>query len=346
MARQRYSIKESINRILRLFIGESTNELPGTLSGEILSEDAAWSDLAELFNNSLPNQTLTIPDALHDSLVRDGFSTGTVSNNLSTLQSESWFIPIAGVTDNQFNVVGELDTEASSQTSSYSTGFSSRNQHVFVLVNSITGAGEVIFSGTSVSETSAVSVSDDSESLTLDASTGQYYQTTKKWLEISGIFIGAGIAAINYDLGAVGYLDFGNVDFKLSGFRADVKTSGTAADVGVRIRKIQDDGSGKMSIVAIENMGFDSTVSGGSFVDSVRTGADDRSYTFGNNLSASDEFVVMKSADYNTYFSGDENILESSTKDEGLIIDFLGVPSGGISSVDHVTLTLFYSWGT
>ena len=65
MARKRYSKKEAINRMLRSLSGVTIpSEEPGSLSGEVLSEDEAFSDIAELFENSLPNVTGTIPPGL------------------------------------------------------------------------------------------------------------------------------------------------------------------------------------------------------------------------------------------------------------------------------------------
>jgi len=62
MTRQRYSKKESWNRILRRFQGKGVvGDTPGTVPGEILSEDEAWSDLAELFAGSLPNERVRTP---------------------------------------------------------------------------------------------------------------------------------------------------------------------------------------------------------------------------------------------------------------------------------------------
>lgn len=61
MSRQRYSIAESINRILRLWQGQTLNEQQNSLTGEVLSVNEALSDLAELFNSSLPNQQGSLP---------------------------------------------------------------------------------------------------------------------------------------------------------------------------------------------------------------------------------------------------------------------------------------------
>ncbi len=70
MARQRYSAKEALNRLVRLFTsGEAPpSDAPDSLSGEILSEDEAYSDLAEVLANSLPTKTPTVPDAIRASV--------------------------------------------------------------------------------------------------------------------------------------------------------------------------------------------------------------------------------------------------------------------------------------
>lgn len=61
MARQRYSKKESWNRILRTMEGKAPNsDQPDTLPPEVLSEDEALSDFAELLAGSLPNESLAI----------------------------------------------------------------------------------------------------------------------------------------------------------------------------------------------------------------------------------------------------------------------------------------------
>lgn len=61
MTRQRYSKKESINRIVRILEDKApSSDQPDTLTGEILSEDEAWSDFAELLAGSLPNENLAI----------------------------------------------------------------------------------------------------------------------------------------------------------------------------------------------------------------------------------------------------------------------------------------------
>ena len=104
---QRYSTKESLNRILRSLIGtDIPSDAPGSLSGSILSEDEANSGIAEILEDSLPGEDPTIPPGFEDplqdfvsGLVEHGHvwvSTGTVSQALST----SWLKPTGIFTDN------------------------------------------------------------------------------------------------------------------------------------------------------------------------------------------------------------------------------------------------------
>ena len=98
-----------------------------------------------------------------------------------------------------------------------------------------------------------------------------------------------------------------------------------------------------MSLVTIENMGVDSGSAGDQIIDSLRTGANDRTYNPSvSNIWLDNTNLVFKMLDFETYFSSDENIFESATKDEGYIIRIEGAPTGGISGVDFISLELFY----
>lgn len=79
MTRQRYSAQESLNRILRLLQGSPVStDVPGTVTGDILSENAALSDIAELLAGSLPSQT-AYPVATRYGNMFSHNSTGTVT---------------------------------------------------------------------------------------------------------------------------------------------------------------------------------------------------------------------------------------------------------------------------
>ena len=65
MTRQRYSTKEAWNRVLRAYQGKATSsEQPNTLDGEVLSENQAISDFAELIVGSLPNESGELPSGI------------------------------------------------------------------------------------------------------------------------------------------------------------------------------------------------------------------------------------------------------------------------------------------
>lgn len=250
-------------------------------------------------------------------------------------------IPLSGVTDTVFNFLGERWDIASALTATYSTATAVQNNHVVLHVNSLTGSGSVVVTGTSLSESTAVPVASDTESITVDA-TG-YYQSDKKWLEITAVTIPGGITAINYDVEAVGYPDGGNTDFRIVGYRLEAYAAGATADFGFTITKVQDDGNKKCSFVVLEDIGVDAngTV---QVVDSLRTGADDRSYTptvgsiWGNNTT-----FVFKQTDFGTYFTGDQANIEGQTKNEGYIVRLRGEDGAGggtILQVDFINLWL------
>lgn len=82
MSRRQYNITESLNRILRSFKGLTQNDEPGTLAGEVLSDNQAYSDLAELLNDSLPGEILLLPTALKNAVASAGFAiTGSASSS-------------------------------------------------------------------------------------------------------------------------------------------------------------------------------------------------------------------------------------------------------------------------
>jgi len=244
-----------------------------------------------------------------------------------------------------FVVFGELVSQAVNQTGDYATDFGVGNQHICLTVNTITGTGDITITGTSVTEGGATVTASDTEVLSVDATAGQRWQSSKKWWDVQNIDIPAGISAIDYDIEICGYLDFGNEDTTLLGYRLDVVLGGSAPELSLRIRKVQDDGGGKMSIVNVEDIGLDLGGGGAGIVDNLRTAGDDRSYTSTELLAfASDGGKLdIKTTDLSTYFSSDENVFECAAKDEGILIDLRGQPtSGDLRQIDRVFLELFF----
>jgi hypothetical protein len=263
---------------------------------------------------------------------------------LGTLvQSMSWHDDLSGVSSSTLYLTGEFREIANTQSGDYATDFGVVNQHVYIYVDDITTGGDIVITGTKVGESDGIPVA-GTETITVDTTVDQYYQTDAKWLEVTNIDVASGtITGIDYDVGIIGYLDMGNRDFTVVGVRAEWEASNTLADIGIRIRKVQDDGNGKMSLVDIEKIGYDSTAGNGELDDQKRTAGDDRSFTFTVAAWVSGGMAVIKAGDYNTFFTNDENVMESSSKAEGIIVDYIGIPSGNISNVEHGTVTIYYT---
>ena len=90
---QRYSLKESYNRLYRLFNGSTPpSDRAESLPGLVYSEDEVWSRIAELFAGSLPGETLVLPATLDAAITADRaheygeiyISTGTVTMSIGT----------------------------------------------------------------------------------------------------------------------------------------------------------------------------------------------------------------------------------------------------------------------
>ena len=255
-----------------------------------------------------------------------------VPQEIDVLQTKVYTSPLTGVVDSIFPMVGTIREVGAGETGDVATDFPVSNQHAYIYVNSITTGGDIVITGTILSEGTAVPSAGITETITVDTSTDQYYQTSRKWWEITNIDVTSGtIVSIDYDYGVVGYPDMANRNFKLIGYRLDAYSSSSNADFSLIIYKVQDDGSGKMSLVTIEDMGVDSGSAGNQISDNLRTGADDRSYNpTVTSIWLDNTNLVFKMLDFDTYFSSDENIFESATKNEGYIIRIEGEPVGGI----------------
>lgn len=248
------------------------------------------------------------------------------------------FIPLSGVVDDDFSAIGELAVISAGETGNYTTATSIGNQHVYIYVNSITTGGTISITGTKVDEFSGRVEIGYVSVLTIDTTVAQYYQTPEKFYQITDVTL-TGIVSLNYDLGIVGYKDYSNTSFTVSSLRADIRISSVSPDLRIRLLKIQDDGNDKFSVVPIEDFGFDGTASNGVWVDHVRASPFNRDYTATTELAPNDSMQVIKATDYGEYFTNDENFIDG-TKNEGIILRFEGEPSGGLTNIDHVFISI------
>lgn len=212
-------------------------------------------------------------------------------------------------------------------------GFGVGNNHVGIQVNTLGNTGSMIITGTTLSESTSIPVTGASETIIID-STG-FYQTSKKWIEITDINITSGtITGIDYDVKSLGYMDIGNRNFVVSGYRLEA-IAGKDTNINFNILKVQDNGNGKALIIPLEEFNIDSTQN--KLIDILR-GSDsnyDRSYEMlEGNLWVEDNEYVLKQDDLTDYFNVKDpgrNIILSGDKDEGLIMSVsgdLGTPTG------------------
>jgi len=256
--------------------------------------------------------------------------------SVDQMQTMMYTSTIAGVADTPFELTGTFSTVAAGIVGDEAADWAAENQHAWLFINSLTGSGVVTITGTSVNESSAVPVIGDTEVITVDAS-GTYYQTDKKWWEITNIDIPAGISAINYDYGLIGYPDMGNRNFRIIGYRIDAYAQGVSPDLTVHINKIQDDGNKKMSIIELENITVDDGEAADELIDNLRTGADDRSYNpTVAGIWPNNTILTLKQLDFSTYFTNSENDIMSKNAAEGFFIFY------DWAAVDYVTMYLYY----
>jgi len=115
MTRQRYSVKESLNRIRDVLVGSTPgSDIPGTVQGIILSEDEAVSDIAELLSESLPGETLYLPDVTIDGItvvgtvtaedldVNDALTADNLSIGTGTLYAGDSRVAVGGFSDDAY----------------------------------------------------------------------------------------------------------------------------------------------------------------------------------------------------------------------------------------------------
>lgn len=319
--------------------------------GNVVSIDGTTGDiLVQILNHgsfeSLADVSIPTTPINGETLVYDS------STQAWTPESQpkvvSYTLPLTGVTDVQVPLAGSFVTKGTGETGDVAVDFPISNQHVWILINSITGAdstGAITLTGTSLSESTAVPVSSDTEVIQVDSTGGVYYQSDKKWWEITNIAISGDIAAIDYDYGSLGYPDFGNTSFKVLGYRMDAFSAGNSPDLRLIISKVHDLGDKKVEFIDLEDIGVDSGAVGDQIIDHIRTGGDDRSYDPAvTDIWLNNETLTFKQLDFDDYWTNNENEVYAATAHEGIFIRIEGEPDGGgITNVDFVDLLVYFS---
>lgn len=245
-------------------------------------------------------------------------------------------IPASGVV----KLIGVFDTVATGLTGDLATDGTASGQRVGFTVNSITTGGDIVLTGNSRDPKTGLVTTSDTETITVDTTAGQIYITDKEWLEITNVNVTSGaITGINYDIGVDGTETFFNTDVRITGYRFIALSNGATSDFRLRISKFSADGDKKATFVEIEDIGIDSTGGNGSIVDGIRSGVDDRDYTYGSQAFPNDRSFVFSQNDFDSYFSADENIIFGSNG-EGLIVEVRGQGQVAMTNIENFRLLL------
>jgi len=239
-------------------------------------------------------------------------------------------------------ICGNHSTFATGETGNYTTTTAISNNHVFLLINSITGSGNVTITGTSIDKNTGLPTTSDTEVISIDGSVVQYYKTVKQWWEITNIAIGSGITVINYNIGLIHALNLFQIKFELLSYHCDFLASGVNPDILLKLIRVKKGDGCKFSLLQLENIGIDSNSTGNQIIDGVRTGGDDRSYNpTVSSLWGDNTHLTFNTNDFTNYWSG-ENIIDG-TNGEGLIIQLEGSPEPSTpTNVDIVNIFIHY----
>lgn len=212
------------------------------------------------------------------------------------------------------------------------TDITTRNfagHRVCITVNSLTGSGDVVISGTYVDDTSNCPTI-GTETITIDIGDSQHYSSTHRFMEVTSIAIPNSITSINYDLITLGVYNKQTTNVELIGMRTEVsKASGKTQSLRIRLWKTQDDGSNKFSKIALEDVIIDTK----GITDNMVQGNRASIRTISASLFDDDQPVLFNSADYTTYFTNGESSVDSRAKPmEGFIIRL------DCNSIDEVSI--------
>lgn len=278
---------------------------------------------------------------------------GDAVNPIQTLQYSITLVNATGI-NAELTIDGVLDDISLNQTTThYNTDYGAYNSHVFIDISSVvrdvsTDPIDITIRGTTISESTGVPVFTATETISIPSSFTTFpngFQTSSKWLYVKDILF-SNVSSIDYDIKALGYLDFLNTDVNIIGYRAEIlgAKKGDIGDITLIIHKVKNDVSNKnTSLLYLENITLNDP--SGQIVDNLRTGPDDRSYTtpVGTSLWPEQIDFVLKQTDFGSYFSGGGEYIINGTAGEGLIVKFES--KSGFDSFEgpqYISLKIYY----
>ena len=246
----------------------------------------------------------------------------------------------------EFILAGVNDNIVSSTTSlNYNTPFSVYNNHVYLVFTSLNVASNpatITFTGTSISESTAVPVPNDTEVITIPSSFTLPFgvETPKKWLYISDISF-SNVNSANYSINVLGYVDFLNTDVRIIGYRGEFlgDDNSEGSDITLIIEKIDTSGF-VTSLSELENISINGPTD--SIIDHIRSGSFDRSYTMPSptSLWPPNTDFVLKQTDFTSYWGSSAEVLGS--QGEGVIIRVESTELGAPNGSRYMSLSVYY----
>lgn len=240
------------------------------------------------------------------------------------------------------------------QIGDYTTAFALHNNHLFIDIQSATGLGaspQMVISGTALSESTGVASPSETETIFITSgSSAGSYQSIKKWYLVTSIVF-TNITP-TYNIGVLGYLDFGNINIRLKGYRFEILGDDDSRNSYITLQIIKIKNGSSTSLITLpflENITVDGTNGDstyGRIVDNLRTSPFNRNYTMTNtNLWPQNSTFVLKQTDFDTYFSStSENIILGGSN-EGIIIKIstdAKYDFGNAAAPRFATITLYY----
>ena len=114
------------------------------------------------------------------------------------------------------------------------------------------------------------------------------------------------------------------------------------ADITFIIQKVNNGLGNITDLIYLENYTIDGE--NNSIIDNLRNGIYKRSYTMpdGTSLWPEKTDFVAKQADFDTYFTNNENYILGQTRNEGIIIKVTSTDLGAPNGPTYLSLKLFY----
>lgn len=272
---------------------------------------------------------------------------GIINSSIVTLPTSrndlivvNYVLPLTGVTDGRFNLIGTERNISTGNTGNHGA-FASSNAKIKIKINSNDTLGDMTITGTSVNPRTGIFTYNDSETITVGTSAKEY-MTEKRFIEVASITIPTG-ATIDYDVDIYGSDKAFNRDIIIHGYTLNMMSQNNTNDIRIIIKKSNIDKATKeVTYTILEDIGVDSDGLTNQIIDNMRTGAASRNYNPDvSNIFPNNTVLILEQKDFSDYFTNYENIVWGDTLGEGFAIRLEGSPSGGLSNIDFVSMSLY-----